>query len=110
MIFFWGGGSYDLKPHQSQSSLGFCRSNGEGACFLPLECGSTGLELLVATWLPCVEILSKKEAIQEQTKPSDANNLHLHVSFEHIDLVFLKQICSSLEMFGKRIDSCPSAV
>lgn len=106
-FFFW---SYDLKPHQSQSSPGFCRSNGKGACFLPLECGSTGWELLVATWLPCVEILSKNEAIQQQTKPSDANNLHLHVSFERMDLVFLKQICSSLEVFGKRTDSCPSAV
>lgn len=27
-----------------------------------------------------------------------------------MDLVFLKQIYSSLEMFGKRTDSCPSAV
>lgn len=72
--------------------------------------GRTGLRLLVAVWTPCMENLPKNEIMQQQAKPSDRNSLYLDALFELKDLVFLKQVFSSLEMSGKKADRYLSVV
>lgn len=72
--------------------------------------GSTGVGLPVAILLQDVESLPKNEAMQQQAKLNDASSLYLDGPFELMDLVFLKQVYSSLEMFGKKTDGCLSLV
>lgn len=71
---------------------------------------STGLGLVVAIWLPRVDSMPKNEAMQQQAKLKVGSILHLDASFDLMDLVFLKQDYSSMEMFGKKTDSCLSLV
>lgn len=95
-----------LKPYQSQSSLCFCRSCGKRYMLSPSRMvsskHSTVLGLLGVIWLPHVESLPKNKAMQQQAKLNDGSSLHLDESFDLMDLLFLKQVYSSLEMSGNK--------
>lgn len=52
----------------------------------------------------------KDESMQQEARPRDGKSPHLDAPFELMDLVFLKQVYSFLEMFVKKAESCLSVI